>query len=60
MYLTLRQRRHLLKLSRELFSILKRGVIGTYHHWSGTHMRRYLAELDFRYSIKNDTDKEPC
>jgi transposase-like protein len=40
------------------FSILKRGVIGTYHHWSATHTHRYLAEFDFRYSTKNDTDSE--
>jgi transposase-like protein len=40
------------------FSILKRGVIGTYHHWSATHTHRYLAEFDFRYSTKNISDKE--
>ena len=43
---------------RTSFSILKRGVIGTYHHWSQAHMHRYLAEFDFRYSHKNVTDKE--
>jgi transposase-like protein len=32
------------------FSILKRGVIGTYHHVSEAHLHRYLAEFDFRYS----------
>jgi transposase-like protein len=40
------------------FSILKRGVIGTYHHWSAEHIHRYLAEFDFRYSTKNITDVE--
>ena len=40
------------------FSILKRGVIGTYHHWSATHIHRYLAEFDFRYSNKNISDAE--
>jgi transposase-like protein len=40
------------------FSILKRGVIGTYHHWSPAHMHRYLAEFDFRYSHKDVTDAE--
>jgi transposase-like protein len=39
-------------------SILKRGVIGTYHHWSPAHIHRYLAEFDFRYSTKDATDKE--
>jgi len=32
------------------FSILKRGIIGTYHHVSEAHLHRYLAEFDFRYS----------
>lgn len=32
------------------FSILKRGIVGTYHHVSGEHLKRYLAEFDFRYN----------
>jgi transposase-like protein len=44
--------------AENFFSILKRGVVGTYHHWSATHIHRYLAEFDFRYSTKNDTDRE--
>jgi transposase-like protein len=32
------------------FSILKRGIIGTYHHVSAAHLHRYLAEFDFRYN----------
>ena len=32
------------------FSILKRGVIGVYHHVSEAHLHRYLSEFDFRYS----------
>lgn len=32
------------------FSILKRGIVGTYHHVSATHLKRYLAEFDFRYN----------
>ena len=35
------------------FSILKRGVIGTYHHISEAHLSRYLAEFDFRYSNRS-------
>jgi len=35
------------------FSILKRGVIGTYHHISEAHLHRYLAEFDFRYSNRS-------
>jgi transposase-like protein len=32
------------------FSILKRGIYGTYHHVSQKHLKRYLAEFDFRYN----------
>ena len=32
------------------FSILKRGVIGTYHHVSAEHLKRYLGEFDFRHN----------
>lgn len=32
------------------FSILKRGIHGVYHHVSQKHLRRYLAEFDFRYN----------
>jgi transposase-like protein len=32
------------------FSVLKRGLIGTYHHVSEAHLKRYLAEFDFRYN----------
>ena len=44
--------------AENFFSILKRGVIGTYHHWSANHMHRYLAEFDMRYSTKGVTDGE--
>ncbi len=44
------------------FSILKRGVYGTYQHVSEAHLHRYLAEFDFRYSNRerlgvNDTQR---
>jgi hypothetical protein len=32
------------------FSILKRGITGVYHHVSQQHLKRYLAEFDFRYN----------
>ncbi|WP_421935894.1 IS1595 family transposase [Phenylobacterium sp.] len=35
------------------FSILKRGVTGTFHHVSEQHLARYLAEFDFRYSHRS-------
>jgi transposase-like protein len=32
------------------FSIFKRGVYGTFHHVSEQHLKRYLAEFDYRYN----------
>ncbi|MGD0192572.1 MAG: transposase [Rhizomicrobium sp.] len=41
-----------------MFSILKRGIIGTYHHVSRKHLHRYLSEFDFRYNnrVANGVD----
>jgi hypothetical protein len=44
------------------FSILKRGINGTYHHCEKQHLHRYLAEFDFRYNNRiakgvNDTER---
>jgi transposase-like protein len=33
-----------------VFSIFKRGMIGTYQQCGEQHLQRYLAEFDFRYS----------
>jgi transposase-like protein len=35
------------------FSILKRGIVGTYHHVSAQHLKRYLAEFDWRYNHRS-------
>lgn len=40
------------------FSLLKRGIIGTYHHVSAKHLHRYTAEFDFRYNTRKITDFE--
>ena len=32
------------------YSIFKRGMKGVYQHCAEKHLRRYLAEFDFRYS----------
>lgn len=29
---------------------MKRGITGVYHHVSPQHLKRYLAEFDFRYN----------
>lgn len=34
------------------FSILKRGIFGTFHHVSEAHLHRYLSEFDFRYNAR--------
>jgi transposase-like protein len=40
------------------FSVLKRGVIGTFHHVSQQHLKRYVGEFDFRYNTRKNTDTE--
>jgi transposase-like protein len=40
------------------FSQLKRSIDGTHHRVSTTHLPRYLAEFDFRYSTRKITDTE--
>lgn len=40
------------------FSILKRGIIGVYHHVDSNHLHRYLSEFDFRYNERNVNDAE--
>jgi transposase-like protein len=37
------------------FSILKRGIYGIYQHISEQHLKRYLAEFDFRYTYRIKT-----
>lgn len=40
------------------FSILKRGIVGVYHHVSENHLHRYCAEFDFRYNTRKLNDFE--
>jgi hypothetical protein len=37
-------------------SLLKRGVIGTFHHVSEKHLPRYLSEFEFRWNSRKTTD----
>lgn len=32
------------------FSLLKRGLIGTFHHVGEQHLQRYVTEFDFRWN----------
>jgi transposase-like protein len=40
------------------FSLLKRGVVGTFHHVSAQHLPLYLAEFDHRHTCRKMTDGE--
>jgi transposase-like protein len=40
------------------FSILKRGLNGVYQHVSEEHLKRYIAEFDFRYNTRAMNDHE--
>jgi transposase-like protein len=41
-----------------VFSILKRGLYGTYHQVGSHHLHRYLGEFDFRYNSRKVSDTE--
>ena len=40
------------------FSLLKRGVYGTFHNVSRKHLHRYVAEFDFRWNNRGVDDGE--
>ena len=40
------------------FSILKRGLIGTFHHVGANYLKRYIGEFDFKYNNRLITDVE--
>ncbi len=44
--------------SESVHALLKRGIIGTYHHVSKLHLHRYLSEFDFRFNERKVTDGE--
>jgi transposase-like protein len=35
------------------FSLLKRGIIGTWHRISAKHLEAYLEEMEFRFNRRN-------
>jgi len=39
------------------FSLLKRGLIGSFHRVSIKHLRRYLSEFEFRFNVRKDEDR---
>jgi transposase-like protein len=42
--------------AESVHAILKRAVHGVYHHWSVTHLHRYLSEFDFRFNNRKISD----
>jgi transposase-like protein len=43
------------------FSLLKRGLIGSFHRVSTKHLQRYLNEFEYRFNERNSTKKfENC
>lgn len=39
------------------FSLLKRGLIGSFHRVSIKHLHRYLAEFENRFNMRNDASR---
>ena len=40
------------------FALLKRGIVGAFHHVSPEHLHRYCAEFDFRWNHRKVADVE--
>jgi transposase-like protein len=38
------------------FSLLKRGIMGTWHHLSAKHLAAYLEEMSFRFNRRKSSD----
>jgi transposase-like protein len=38
------------------FSLLKRGIMGTWHHLSAKHLAAYLEEMEFRFNRRKNSD----
>jgi len=39
------------------FSLLKRGIIGSFHRVSVKHLHRYLTEFEYRFNARNAADR---
>ncbi|MGB0221444.1 MAG: IS1595 family transposase [Sinimarinibacterium flocculans] len=40
------------------FALLKRGLVGTFHHVSEAHLQRYATEFDFRWNHRKSKDAD--
>jgi hypothetical protein len=39
-------------------SLLKRGIVGTFHHVGKGHLGRYVSEFEFRYNARKGADAQ--
>lgn len=39
------------------FSLLKRGIVGSFHHLSIEHLHRYLSEFEYRFNERKNSDR---
>jgi transposase-like protein len=39
------------------FSLLKRGLIGSFHRVSVKHLHRYLTEFEYRFNVRKASDR---
>lgn len=44
--------------AESFFSLIKRGIVGAFHHVSKEHLPRYATEFEFRWNNRNITDGE--
>lgn len=44
--------------SESYHSLLKRGIVGAFHHMSEKHLPKYLREFEFRWNSRHATDGE--
>lgn len=44
--------------AESFFSLIKRAIMGAFHHVSKKHMQRYLEEFDFRWNRRKQTAGE--
>lgn len=52
-------RRHAhVNTAESVHALLKRGIVGTFHHVSKGHLHRYLAEFDLRFNHRKIKDGE--
>ena len=44
--------------AESFFALLKRGMVGTFHHVGQQHLDRYVSEVAFRWNCRKVSDEE--